>query len=76
MVKVREYVFEQASGIDFKEYEEVFLSDPAPNENDTERFVDEYMRMKKDGHIKFYTKDEWNELGSLVKLRYVDDFET
>ncbi len=53
-----------------------FLSDPAPNENDAERFVDEYMRMKKDGHIKFYTKDEWNELGSLVKLRYVDDFET
>ena len=35
-----------------------FLSDPAPNEDDVERFVDEYMRMKNDGHIKFYTKND------------------
>lgn len=33
-----------------------FLSDPVPNENDAGRFVDAYMQMKKDGHIKFYTK--------------------
>ena len=38
-----------------------FLSDPTPNDNDIERFVDEYMQMKKDGHIKFYTKDEWKK---------------
>ena len=36
----------------------LFVSDPRPNEHDTERFVDDYMRLKKDGHIKFYTKDE------------------
>ena len=36
----------------------LFISDPCPNECDTERFVDDYMRLKKDGHIKFYTKDE------------------
>nr|WP_275891417.1 methyltransferase domain-containing protein [Ruminococcus sp. OA3] len=35
-----------------------FLSDPAPNDNDTERFVDAYMQMQNDGHIKFYTKTE------------------
>ena len=35
-----------------------FLSDPTPNDDDIQRFVDEYMQMKKDGHIKFYTKDE------------------
>ena len=53
-----------------------FLSDPAPNDDDTERFVDEYMQMKKDGHIKFYTKDEWKEISSKVALKYVDGFET
>ena len=53
-----------------------FLSDPAPNDDDVERFVDEYMQMKKDGHIKFYTKDEWKEKGSSVGLMYIDGFET
>ena len=53
-----------------------FLSDPTPNEDDRERFVDEFMQMKKDGHIKFYTKNEWNELGKAVDFLYVDDFET
>lgn len=53
-----------------------FLSDPTPNDNDSERFVDEYMQMKKDGHIKFYTKNEWKELGKLVDLMYIDDFDT
>ncbi len=39
-----------------------FLSDPRPNECDTTRFVDDYMQLKKDGHIKFYTKDDWNTI--------------
>lgn len=53
-----------------------FLSDPTPNDDDIERFVDEYMQMKKDGHIKFYTKDEWEKIGNSVDLMYIDDFET
>ena len=53
-----------------------FLSDPAPNDDDVERFVDEYMQMKKDGHIKFYTKDEWKKMGSSVDLMYFDGFDT
>lgn len=53
-----------------------FLSDPTPNDDDTERFVDEYMQMKKDGHIKFYTKDEWKKIANSADLTYVDDFET
>ena len=40
----------------------LFISDPCPNECDTERFIDDYMRLKKDGHIKFYTKDEWIDI--------------
>ena len=59
-----------------KEDENFFLSDPTPNDDDAERFVDEYMQMKKDGHIKFYTKKEWKEIGKSVDLEYVDDFET
>lgn len=33
-----------------------FISDPCPNDCDKDRFVDEYMQLKKDGHIKFYTE--------------------
>lgn len=40
----------------------LFISDPRPNECDTTRFVDDYMQLKKDGHIKFYTKKEWIEI--------------
>lgn len=53
-----------------------FLSDPAPNEEDTERFVDAYMQMKKDGHIKFYTKQEWLVIGVSTGLDCIVDFET
>ena len=53
-----------------------FLSDPTPNDDDVERFVDEYMQMKKDGHIQFYTKDEWKKMGCSVDLMYIDGFQT
>ena len=51
-----------------------FLSDPAPNDDDTEHFVDEYMQMKKDGHIKFYTQDEWNEIAGVSGLKFLNGF--
>ena len=53
-----------------------FLSDPAPNDDDTEHFVDEYMQMKKDGHIKFYTQDEWNEIAGVSGLKFLNGVET
>lgn len=53
-----------------------FLSDPAPNEDDIEGFVDAYMQMKQDGHIKFYAKKEWLEMGGSVGFHFVDGFET
>lgn len=40
----------------------LFISDPRPNDCDTTRFVDDYMQLKKDGHIKFYTKEEWIQI--------------
>lgn len=36
----------------------LLVSDPIPAENDNVGFVDEYMKLKKDGHIKFYTENE------------------
>ncbi len=54
----------------------VFIADPCPNEDDKERFVDAYMQMKKDGHIKFYTKKEWQQLGQTVGLTLEKSVET
>lgn len=54
----------------------LFISDPMPNEDDTSRFVDCYMQMKKDGHIKFYTIDEMKKIAKASKLSYVNGFET
>lgn len=59
-----------------KPHGKLFLSDPAPNDNDDERFVDAYMQMKKDGHIKFYTKTEWEEAGTATGLVCTDGFES
>lgn len=53
-----------------------FLSDSAPNDDDERRFVDEYMQMKNDGHIRFYTKDEWTEAAKSAGLSCIDGFET
>lgn len=59
-----------------KEGGTLFISDPCPNECDTERFVDDYMRLKKDGHIRFYNEDEWKSLCGNHDLNYVDGFES
>ncbi len=40
---------------------QLFISDPCPNAEDDNRFVDEFMRMKFDGHVKLYTHDELNQ---------------
>ena len=39
-----------------------FLSDPMPNPCDTSGFADAFMRLKPDGHIRFYGKDDWIRL--------------
>ncbi len=54
----------------------LFISDPTPNVNDTSRFVDGYMQLKKDGHIKFYTKDEWLQMCEKYGLRFKKSFDS
>ena len=53
-----------------------FVSDPCPNDCDTSRFVDEYMQLKKDGHIKFYTNKEWQDLGSRFGMKMTGSFDS
>jgi ubiquinone/menaquinone biosynthesis C-methylase UbiE len=52
----------------------LFISDPTPNENDSIRFVDTYMQMRDDGHVKFYSKFEFIELAGKYSFRLVDSF--
>lgn len=54
----------------------MFISDPTPNDNDTSRFIDEYMQLKKDGHIKFYTKDEWKQICEKHGLQFKESFDS
>lgn len=54
----------------------LFISDPAPNDDDKQRFVDAYMQLKKDGHIRFYTRNEWCEIAGKAGFTYMDDFKT
>lgn len=53
-----------------------FISDPRPNEIDDTRFVDDYMQLKKDGHIKFYTKDEWIGICGDNNMNLVSEFDS
>lgn len=52
----------------------LFIADPVPNDIDTDRFVDEYMKMKKDGHIKFYTENEFAEIAQSAGLSKINSF--
>lgn len=40
----------------------VLVSDPMRNDKDINGIIDEYMRVKKDGHIQFYSAKELDEL--------------
>lgn len=53
-----------------------FLSDPTPNPEDSTRFVDDFMKMKKDGHIKYYTKSEYELLAQGAGMKLYDAFDT
>lgn len=41
---------------------QVLISDPTVNKNDEKRFVDKYMQLRDDGHVKFYHEDEFVSL--------------
>ena len=49
----------------------IVLSDPTPNDNDKLGFVDAFMKKKPDGHVKFYTKREFEELAKENKFKII-----
>lgn len=70
-----EHTFQELARV-LKKGGQLFIVDPTPNDDDKSRFVDAYMRMKPDGHIKYYTKDEFCELAQSVGMILDDEFET
>ena len=46
----------------------VLISDPMRNEQDNNGVIDSFMRVKKDGHIQFYSSNELDELFSDIGL--------
>ena len=54
----------------------LFISDPTPNEIDDIRFVDTFMQMKDDGHVKFYLKSEFMELAGKHGFQLVASFDS
>lgn len=59
-----------------KENGTLFISDPSPNENDTTGFVDEFMQVKKDGHIKFRSLKDWKIICEGSGFRLCKEFES
>lgn len=54
----------------------LFISDPTPNVIDNIRFVDTFMQMKDDGHVKFYLKSEFMELADKHGFQIIDSFDS
>lgn len=53
---------------------QLFISDPTPNKDDDVGFVDKYMQVKPDGHIKFYREDEYIELSRKKGIQFENSF--
>ena len=70
-----ECTFEELARV-IKQGGHLMIVDPTPNEDDVTRFVDAYMKMKPDGHMKYYTKDEFEALGKSVGFSLVNAFQT
>ncbi|MBE6868646.1 MAG: methyltransferase domain-containing protein [Ruminococcus albus] len=54
----------------------LFICDPTPNDIDKDGFIDEYMQVKPDGHIRFYSAEEWKELCRESGLFPADSFKS
>ncbi|GLC79329.1 class I SAM-dependent methyltransferase [Lacrimispora brassicae] len=51
----------------------IIISDPTPNKDDSCRFVDKFMQMKPDGHIRFYYLHEYKEMMMQAGFHYVSN---
>lgn len=51
----------------------LIISDPSPNDNDKYGFVDKYMQMKQDGHIKFYSLCEYKKMLNELNFKFLSN---
>lgn len=49
------------------------IADPTPNDNDAGGFVDKFMRMKPDGHIKFYSLNEYKDMLQNIGFHFISN---
>lgn len=49
----------------------LIIADPTPNKNDKNRFVDKFMQIKPDGHIKFYSLDEYKNMLENIGFKFI-----
>jgi len=56
-----------------KPHGKLIISDPTPNENDSCQFVDKYMQVKPDGHIRFYRLNEYQKMLDKVGFRFISN---
>lgn len=54
----------------------LLISDPTPNTLDQDRFVDRFMQLKDDGHIRFYTLDEFTAYAQEAGLQFDSMFQS
>ncbi|MDO4731570.1 MAG: methyltransferase domain-containing protein [Clostridia bacterium] len=54
----------------------LLISDPSPTKEDGSGFIDDYMKLFDDGHIKYYTKEEFVNLAEKFELGFIDNIET
>ncbi len=55
---------------------QLLVADPCPDAEDKDGFIDLYMKLIPDGHIKFYTKEEMIAMAVEAGLSYEADIET
>ena len=53
-----------------------FISDPTPNEDDCDGFVDAYMQLLDDGHRKFYTLAEFTMLANNAGMEFAESYDS
>ena len=59
-----------------KENGKIFIIDCVPNSEDNEDFINKWMKIIKDGHVKFYTQKEYIEMFKKYNIIIERDFYT